>query len=94
MLARGADSAVRAIAVSIELQTPVELLLLRRIASSGRSRKQADVCFQIARGESHAAIAKTLGTSTHAVNWHTRQIYARLDVHSAAELNRKLLAGA
>jgi len=87
----GPDSTTRAIAVTIELQLPVEVVLLRRIASLGLPPKQADVCFQIARGASHAAIAKTLGTSTHAVNWHLRQIYARLDVHNAAELNRKLL---
>lgn len=89
----GADSAGRAIAITIELQVPVELLLLRGIGSFGLPPKQADVCLHIARGASHAAIAKSLGMSTHAVNWHTRQIYARLDVHNAAELSRKLLAG-
>ena len=90
----GADSSGRAIAVSIELQVPVELLLLRRVASHGLPPKQGDVCYQLARGKSHAAIANSLGTSTHAVNWHARQIYSRFDVHSAAELNRKLLADA
>ena len=38
------------------------------------------------------AIARILGVSTHAVSWHARQIYARLDVHNAAQLGQKLLA--
>lgn len=90
----GADAAARAIAVTIEMHVPVELVLLRRIKSSGMPPKQADVCFEIAMGSSHSVIAEKLGISSHAVSWHTRQIYARLDVHNAAQLGQKLLAEA
>lgn len=90
----GVGAAARAIAVTVELQVQTKLLLLRRIEALGLPPKQADVCFRLASGMKHSAIAAKLGMSTHAVNWHTRQIYARLDVHNAAQLAQKLVGDA
>jgi DNA-binding CsgD family transcriptional regulator len=81
------------IGVIVQRQVPAELALWRRIRALGLPPKQAEVCFHLAAGRAYAEIAEAMDVSINTVSWHVREIYARFDVHGAAELSRKLLSG-
>ncbi len=80
------------IGVIVQRQVPTALALWRKIRDAGLPPKQAEVCFHLANGRAYADIAKAMGVSINTVTWHVREIYARFDVHSSAELSRVLLS--
>lgn len=55
-------------------------------AQYGLSEREKDVLRLLAMGYSSAATAKDLGISWNTVRTHTRNVYAKLDVHSKQDL--------
>jgi len=80
------------IGVVVQRQVPTAVALWREIRKLGLPAKRAEVCFHLANGRAYSDIAKAMSVSINTVTWHVREIYARFDVHSAAELSRKLLS--
>jgi len=46
--------------------------------------READVLRLLARGRTYAQAAEDLGMSAHTVATHVKNVYRKLDVHSAA----------
>lgn len=79
------------VGITISHQAPMPLRLHREVAKLGLSPRQTQVCVLMASGASNEAIAERLGISPHTANEHGRWIFNKLDVHSRAELMRKVL---
>ena len=52
---------------------------------SALTDREMDVLRLLARGCSYAAISSRLGVSVNTVGTHIKKLYAKLDVHTAAE---------
>lgn len=88
----GAGSRSGLIGITISHQEPLPIRLTQNIEHFRLSRRQAEVCLQMATGASIDRIAERLGISKHTAVAHGRCVYAELDVHNRAELVTKLLA--
>jgi DNA-binding CsgD family transcriptional regulator len=77
--------------VTIQHHEPMEIALRRALDGLRLTPAQKEVCLLLRTGHSHAEIAGLLGVSASTVADHVRKIYARLDVHSAPELNSLIL---
>jgi len=80
------------IGITISHQEPLSVALMRRTDQLPLTRRQAQVCFLLAIGETSDRVAEKLGISTHTAITHARAIYEKLDVHTRAELVNRLLA--
>ena len=49
------------------------------------TEREIEVLRLLARGRSYGAIASQLGVSINTVGTHVKKLYAKLDVHTAAE---------
>ncbi len=53
--------------------------------------READVAAGVLAGRRDAEIASSLLMSTHTVKHHLKSVYAKLDVHSRAQLVQRLM---
>jgi DNA-binding CsgD family transcriptional regulator len=79
------------VSITITHQEPKAVRLLRRVGEMPLSARESEVCMLLASGTSFEAIADRLGISKHTAIAHGRSIYGKLEVHSRAELQSKLL---
>lgn len=91
------DSAARngappLIGITVERLEPVALKLSRRADQLPLTTRETDVCLALALGRSRAEIAQWLGVSQNTAINHCRNLYAKLGVHSRAELIELLQA--
>jgi DNA-binding CsgD family transcriptional regulator len=84
--------AVPLIGIVVERLEPLALKLWRHAEKLPLSGREIEVCLQLALGHSRAEIAERLGVSENTGINHCRNIYAKLDVQSRAELVEKLQA--
>jgi DNA-binding CsgD family transcriptional regulator len=80
------------IGVTIERLEPLALKLWRRAEELPLTGRELEVCQLLAVGRSRAEIAERLGVSESTAVNHCRNLYAKLGVHSRAELVEKLHA--
>jgi len=55
------------------------------MARSTLTQRETEVLHLLSRGYSYGAIASQLGVSINTVGTHVKKLYAKLDVHTAAE---------
>ena len=55
------------------------------MARSTLTQRETEVLQLLSRGFSYGAIASQLGVSINTVGTHVKKLYAKLDVHTAAE---------
>ena len=55
------------------------------MARNALTEREIEVLRLLARGRSYGAIASQLGVSINTVGTHVKKLYAKLDVHTAAE---------
>jgi DNA-binding CsgD family transcriptional regulator len=80
------------IGVTIERLEPLALKLWRRAEELPLTGRELEVCLLLAVGRSRPEIAERLGVSESTAVNHCRNLYAKLGVHSRAELVEKLHA--
>jgi DNA-binding CsgD family transcriptional regulator len=80
------------IGVTIERLEPLALKLWRRAEELPLTGRELEVCQLLAVGRSRAEIAERLGVSESTAVNHCRNLYAKLGVHSRAELVEKIHA--
>jgi DNA-binding CsgD family transcriptional regulator len=76
--------------------TPHEAIVRRcqgLAATFGLSEREGDVLVLVAEGRSSARIQEDLSIAAGTVNYHTRNIYAKLGVHSRQEVIDLVLGG-
>lgn len=78
------------IGVLIEHQEPLRLQLYRNLQGWRLSPREQEVGLALAEGLSQAAIAARLNVSVQTAITYIRRLYAKLEVHSRAELLDKL----
>jgi DNA-binding CsgD family transcriptional regulator len=78
------------VSVTLDLHEHPIAHAARVLRESGVTPMQLKVALQLALGKSKPAIARELGVQPSSVAEHTKELYQRLDVHSAAELGFKL----
>ncbi len=83
-------TAAHLVGVSITRREPLRLKLLRRINELPLSHRESQLCHGLAAGHSRARLADDMGITEHTVITHCRNLYAKLDVHTRAELTEKL----
>ncbi len=81
------------IGVTVERFEPLALKLWRRAEELPLTGRELEVCQLLAVGRSRTEIAEQLGVSGNTAVNHCRNLYAKLGVHSRAELVEKLQAG-
>jgi DNA-binding CsgD family transcriptional regulator len=79
------------VGIVISHEVPLPVRLSRGVARLALSRRQAEVCVLLAAGASLEAIAGRLGISRHTAGEHGRWIYNKLDVHTRADLVKRVL---
>jgi len=89
--------AIRAVAMGGTVMDPevISKLLVRRSRDEPVSRlsgREREVLALMAEGRSNSAIAERLFVSEKAVGKHTTSIFAKLDLQSAGDDNRRVLA--
>lgn len=80
-------------AVTVHLQEPLPLSVLRRAKDLALTEKQTEICLLLIEGLSYNAIAKKLHISSTTVVDHMRKVYQKIDVSSRSELVAMLLLG-
>jgi DNA-binding CsgD family transcriptional regulator len=86
---RGADHSL--IGVTVQQQELLPLKVLGQLEGLSLSDKQKHVILMLADGASYGQIAQQLNISTNTANYHVKQIYDRLDVHTRSDLLNKLI---
>ncbi len=89
---RGNDHGL--IGVTVQQQELLPLKVLGQLENLGLSDKQKYVIVMLAQGASYEQIADQLSISTNTANYHVKQIYDRLNVHSRNDLLNKLIGSA
>ena len=79
------------IGISIQHQEPLPLRLLSRLKSWPFTDQQKRVILMLSNGASYGHIASALNVSANTANYHVRQIYDRLCVHTRDAMLDKLL---
>ena len=82
----------RLIGMAIERKEPYRLKLVRRIATLPLSYQESRICLELVSGRGRADIAADMRISDQTLIAHCRSLYAKLDVHTRAELTQKLQA--
>jgi Bacterial regulatory proteins, luxR family len=80
------------IAVHIRRREPLTLKLAENIRKLELPPQLQQVALFIAQGKSNVEIADEANLSENTVRWHVKQLFARLDLHERAELERRLRA--
>ena len=88
---RGTDHGL--IGVTVQQQELLPLKLLSQLETLGLPDKQKHVILMLADGASYSDIAAQMNISRNTANYHVRQIYDRLQVHSRNDLLSKVLIG-
>jgi DNA-binding CsgD family transcriptional regulator len=84
----------RHIGITIERRVPRALALRRRVEDLPLTGREKQLCLQLlAHARSRQDLADAMGVSTGTVITHQSSIYAKLGVHSRAELLAALLPG-
>ena len=78
------------IGVTIERRVPLALALQRRVEAMDLTGREKQLCVLLGRNPSRDDLAETMGLARHTVITHQRNLYAKLGVHSRAELVAKL----
>lgn len=78
-------------AVTVHLQEPLPLSVLRRAKDMALTEKQTEICLLLIEGLSYGEIAKKLHISSTTVVDHIRKVYEKVDVSSRSELVAMLL---
>ena len=76
----------RHIGVIVERRVPRALALSRRVESLPLTAREKQLCLLLARDQSGQKLADGMGLAASTVITHQRSIYAKLGVHSRAEL--------
>jgi DNA-binding CsgD family transcriptional regulator len=74
------------IAVTIQHQEPLQLVMLRNMHAAGLSAKQTEVALLLAQDQSFDAIAAALHISRATAKDYAQRIYRKVNVHSKEEL--------
>lgn len=77
--------------IVITHEMPQTLRLLQAARNSDLPQRQVEVCYWLARGNTHAQIADRCGISVNTAIYHCRQVYAQLGVNNRKELCERLL---
>ena len=80
------------IAVTVQQQKPLLLIVLDRSEEFGLTPKQAEICQLMVAGHSYESIAERTNVTRYTVIDHVRRIYERLAVKNRSELITKLMA--
>ena len=84
---------VREICITIERRLPRALALQRRVEYLPLTGREKQVCLLLAHGRSRRDLADAMGVAIGTIITHRSRIYAKLGVHSRAELLAALLPG-
>ena len=76
------------VAVTVQHQEPVPLVMLRKLHAAGLSARQKEVALLLASGRSFDEIATTLHISHATAKDYAQRIYRKVNVHSKEELMR------
>jgi DNA-binding CsgD family transcriptional regulator len=76
----------RQIGITIERRVPRMLALHRRVEDLPLTSREKQLCVLLARGPAGHDLADSMGLAASTVITHQRSIYAKLGVHSRAEL--------
>lgn len=68
------------------IEADSDAIIAKTCAEFGLSQRESDVCALLARGYTSSRIQKELYIAAGTVNYHSRNIYAKLGVHSKQEL--------
>lgn len=85
-----AEAAEALTGITVQLQTPLPLLLLAGAKAMRLSAQQKQVVLLLARGQAHSEIARNLNISINTVGYHVKQIYNKLDVHDQSGMVDRL----
>ncbi len=91
-LLRGEAQGARVVGITVTHQEPAGVKLVKRIGELPLSRRQSEICFELAQGSHYDVVSQKLGISRHTAIAHSRTIYDKLGVHNRAELRNRLLA--
>jgi DNA-binding CsgD family transcriptional regulator len=80
----------RRIGITIERRVPRALALRRKVESLPLTAREKQLCLLLARDLSGPHLADGMGLAPSTITTHQRSIYAKLGVHSRAELFRAL----
>ena len=83
----------RQIGITIERQVPRALALRRRVEELPLTGREKQLCLLLAHDRPRRDVADAMGVSAGTVITHQSSIYAKLGVHSRAELLAALLPG-
>ena len=64
------------------IPTPLATKLADRVSSDNLSQRETEILMLVAKGQSNAELAKTLGIATSTVKFHLNNIYYKLGVSS------------
>ena len=84
----------RVIGIRITHQEPAGVRLVKCIGDLPLSRRQSEICLELAQGGSYEGMSEKFGISKHTAIAHSRAIYDTMGVHSRAELRARLLTPA
>jgi DNA-binding CsgD family transcriptional regulator len=88
----GARTNAQDFCIVITHEMPRTLRLLKAVRNSDLPQRQGEVCYWLARGDTHGQIAERFGISVNTAIYHSRQIYAEFGVNNRKELYERLLA--
>jgi DNA-binding CsgD family transcriptional regulator len=86
-----ADGRPDQVGIVIGRREPRALSLARGTGSSGLSPQQREVALLLAEGKSNPEIARALALRPNTANYHVKQVFTRLRVHSRDEVEQVLL---
>lgn len=78
------------IGVTVQLQEPLAVVMMRRMREAGLSQRQEQVCLLLAQHSTFESIAQRLHVSHATAKDYADRIYRKLDVHTREELLQKL----
>lgn len=82
---------VIAYGITVTHEVPVALRLIEAIRRTQLTSRQTEICYWLARGESHRKIAERCGISINTAIYHSRQIYIQFNASNRNELVASLL---
>lgn len=83
---------VIAYGITVTHAVPVALRLIEAVRRTQLTSRQTEICYWLARGESHREIAARCSISINTAIYHSRQIYAKFNASNRNELVASLFA--
>lgn len=83
---------VHAYGITVTHEIPLALRLLEAVRKTKLPQRQREICYWLARGNSHREIADRYGISINTAIYHSRQIYTQFNAGNRKELTAILLA--